>query len=261
MLTKQNILNDLKRISKIYKELFLDPPNYCEANNIISWKNYKPSIFKSFYVREYEQLFNLRQYTFLLLDKSFFQFYYQFDNNDKIKEAKLSFYPYPIILEYENVETNYFDASDIVMEEYYYDLWNLLNSQFGVPINEIEKLKSINVNIDITKYTLMKFEEKYKLTNTSHIRIDYDDEVTSHHKCEIQFGGIKNIRLPLNKLISPFSFFDFIIKNLSFKSKGKFGKYNDINSKHNFLTEYNLSKKIHKEVENFSERNIYIIQE
>jgi len=202
----------------------------------------------------------------LLADKSFIQFFYRFDENEKLVKAKLAYYPYPLQLKEDKSEIEYFldESSDKILEEYYYDLWNLLNTEFNVPISdkiliaEISNLsQKYNVEIDLSDYTLRKFESKYKITNSSHIRIDYDCNVDSHHKCEMQIGAVNYIRFPLNRLISPFLFFDFILKNLS-KEFEHFSIYSEIKDKSYFDTNFNISKNNELIIENFIEDNIYL---
>jgi len=268
-MTRKDILEDLKRITSIYKPILLDVPNFEEFEEIISWKNYKPAIYKSMYFREYEQLLHGKQYSFLLADKSFIQFYYLFSDAGILSKAKLAYYPYPLQLKETSNEIEYYinDSSDAILEEYYYDLWNVLNSEFSVPISDKKLLAEINfltneynVEIDLSDYPLKKFENKYKITNSSHIRIDYNSKEESHHKCEMQIGAVNYIRFPLEKLISPFVFFDFIIKNLS-KEYSHFENYQEIKTKSNFNTNFAISKKNAMLIDNFYEDSIFIKHE
>ena len=265
MITIDKILADLEKISSTYVKLLLDIPNFSATENLISWDKYQPSIFKSLYFREYEQLLKQRQFSFLLADKSFIQFYYLFDS-DKLIKAKLAYYPYPLLLteEVNDIEFYMDESSDKDLDEYYYDLWNLLSSEFNVPISDKSLLKELNLiqdkDIDLSEYALMKFENKYKITNSSHMRIDFDSNVETHHKCEIQIGAVNYIRFPMEKLISPFSFFDFIIRNLSLKDK-LFTSYEEIQAKSNFMTDFNNSKRNSLLIENFIENNIYMKQD
>jgi len=268
-MTRKAILEDLDRITSTYKPILLDIPNFKEYEDTLSWNNYKPSIYKSLYFREYEQLLHGKQYSFLLADKSFIQFYYSFLENGILTKAKLAYYPYPLQLKETTKEVEYYidDSSDVVLEEYYYDLWNVLNSEFSVPISDKKLIAEIsnlankyNVEIDLSEYALKKFENKYKITNSSHIRVDYDSKVNSHHKCEMQIGAVNYIRFPLAMLISPFIFFDFIIKNLSLEFK-HFDKYSEIKSKSNFNTNFTFSKKNALLIENFNEESIFMKHE
>jgi hypothetical protein len=43
-------------------------------------------------------------------------------------------------------------------------------------------------------------------TNTSHIRFDYDRNVTTHAPAHLQFGGVQNFRLPANFCPLPLAF-------------------------------------------------------
>ncbi len=173
------IEDNFEDIYKFYKDDILET-NYKIIDNNMSWVNYKKGIFKENYLIEFEKLKNDYQYSFLVKDGAFFQFYYEFKNNI-LQKAKLSFYPLP-------KKTRSPEDLDLEMM---YDL------------NE-------DIQNDICK--IIDCDEDLKLTNTSHIRIDFDNKVESHSKCEMQLGCIKNLRIPSKFLITPFLFFDFIYR-------------------------------------------------
>ncbi len=174
----------------------------------------------------------------------------------------MSYYPYPVKLqdESDDLESYVNDSNDTLLTEYYFDLWNLLNQEFSVPLVGEEKLLEFislvklefNIEIDENEFLLQQFNCKYKITNSSHIRIDFDSKVDSHHKCEIQVGAVNYIRLPVDRIISPFIFFDFIIKNL-YKDE-----HQGISSKSNFPTDFSISRKKSFQYCKFIENNIYI---
>ncbi len=99
-----------------------------------------------------------------------------------------------------------------------------------------------------------KFEYKYSATNTSHLRIDFDAKVTSHHKCEIQIGAINNVRLPMSKLISPFTFFEFITKNI-FRTDADLST---IIESSNYPSIFQNSKRLAISIDSFIENNIFL---
>ncbi|HEY4194071.1 MAG TPA: DUF2290 domain-containing protein, partial [Mucilaginibacter sp.] len=98
---------------------------------------------------------------------------------------------------------------------------------------------------------LGRFEDKYKITNSSHLRIDYDPNVESHHKCEIQIGAINDIRLPINKILMPFTFCDFIFKNI-FPVE-----YKSLKNKSTYTPAFVNSKRQSVAINPFEELNIF----
>jgi hypothetical protein len=254
------ILNELKLIEDTFRSKIITTNYKKLSDNEISWDNYKSGIFKNIYAKEYEIIIRNRQYSYLLSDnKGCIQFYYFF-NNKVIEKVKMAYYPYPIELhetqnEYDNMLN---DTDDEVLLEYYYDLWNIFNHNFELNINdeELKKLVQDSVshgnNESIENLLLTKLEYKYKATNSSHLRIDYDTKVLSHHKCEIQIGAINNIRLPMSKLISPFLFFEFIFKNI-FREE-----FITIKNKATYSAKLNNIKKGSFTITSFVEENIFI---
>lgn len=257
-MTFANIYGDLDFIKNCFKEIILDTLVNSD-NDIISWKNYSSGISQKMYAKEFEDLKSNRQYSFLLKNKGFVQFYYDF-RNKKLNKAKLAYYPYPVILKesLENIE-EYFDTTeDNILGEYYFDLYRLTEARLGKRISdkELEKIKNIyqeyNIELDEYHFFLDLFNKKYELTNSSHIRIDYDDKVKSHHKTEIQYSSINNIRLPLNKIISPFLFMDFIARH----------EFPDFYNIHrvltNYRTSYSIALKHSGHIKDFEENNLFI---
>jgi len=257
-MTFNNIVTDINSIKKCYKELILD--TLVESNNnIVSWKDYSSGISKKMYAREFEDLKNNRQYSFLLKNNGFVQFYYDFTNN-KLNKAKLAYYPYPVMLKEspKDIE-NYFETTeDEILGEYYYDIYRLVEAKLGKSVSD-ELMREIqdvceqnHLEFDEYQELLDLFEKKYAMTNSSHIRIDYDDEVKSHHKAEIQYSSINNIRLPLNKIISPFLFMDFIVRYEfpEFYSSKKISTQ--------YRSNYSIALKHSSIIKKFEETNIYI---
>lgn len=220
-MTLNNVYTNIEQAEQAFRSLILTT-NYEKEGNEISWPNYMPGIFKNLYAKEYEQIIRNKQYSFLLKEnRGCLQFYYSFDKSHLLK-MKLCYYPYPIGLRETSldIENNLADYNDELIGEYYYDLYNLFSHQFELSLSD-EKLKDLIAesrsqgNYETEESLILgKFEDKYKFTNSSHFRIDFDPDVKAHHKCEIQVGAINNIRLPINKVIMPFTFCDFIIKNI-----------------------------------------------
>lgn len=218
-----DLYTNLEETFKVFGHLILEH-NYQKDNFKMSWSNYKSGITKNiYYAQEYEELVRDRQFSFLLMDQSMIQIYYEFNGNQLIK-YKLAFYPHPV-LTIENLsqlEDYYCHSYDETLCDFYQDLLQ---------------------------------EESLKLTNTSHLRFDYDHAVTSHAKSELQIGSINNIRISSQVLIYPFIFVDFIIKNLFRQNR----KYQDIIQSVKYKNVYDISnKKGSMKVEEFQESSIYL---
>ena len=155
-------------------------------------------------------------------------------------------------------EEFYDTTDDKVLGEYYFDLYRLTETKLGKRISneELTEVKNFceKFNLEFDEYQILldAFERKYELTNSSHIRIDYDDNVKSHHKTEIQYSSINNIRLPLNKIISPFLFMDFIVRY-------EFPEfYNSHKVSTQYRTSYSIAQKHSGNIKKFEENNIFI---
>lgn len=159
--------------------------NYCRLGDCLTWNNYKSGIYnKILYAKEYEMLIENRQYSFLLLDKSFLQFYYEFKEGVLLK-AKLCYYPFPISNreDSEQLEEYFCESGTDLLDTYYYGLREL--SAIGIVSS-----------------------------NNSHFRLDYDASVETHAKAHAQYSGVNDLRVPLNYLLDPMLFFDFIVSAL-----------------------------------------------
>lgn len=175
----QDISKSLDKCLKYYREMILTS-NYIRHNEILSWGQYQSGISKGSYLSNYCNLVSERQYSFLMEDNSFFQFFYEWEEGT-LKNAKVAFYPNPEVVSFTEAEAHFISEND---DDYY---------------------------IEGTEYILAEMDSKeLTVTNTSHLRIDYDQEVTTHPKSHLQFGGINNIRLASETVITPFIFFDFI---------------------------------------------------
>lgn len=148
----------------------------------ISWIGRKPGIIKgSYYPLEYQYLLDTHQYSILLSDGSFFQFYYQFDEEEVLKSARLAFYPKPLSTK-DNID-QLIDAADGALEKDDQELYEHLYNW-----TELMEIK------DITP------------SNTSHIRFDYDHSATSHSPSHLQLGGIHEFRVSANYFPQPLAF-------------------------------------------------------
>lgn len=218
----QSIYNDCKKY-KIFSDCRLTEYSTSKLS-VISWHNYKSGISKRNYLQIFRDLVSTRQYTYLFSDSSMIQYYYEFNHNI-VQKAKLAYFPIPSICN----ETCQQDLLDYI-ENYEYD--------------------------ESEAYELL--EQNSLLTNTSHIRIDYDKNVTSHDICEVQIDSIKEIRIPCEVLINPVYFFIFILKCKTYKNP----KYADIYKKmqtDGFLeNKINIYKKNCLKIEPFTSDSLFI---
>jgi hypothetical protein len=151
----------------------------------ISWRDYRTGVFSNeYYPLEYQWLLDHRQYSFLLRDSSFLQFYYAFDDAG-ILSARAALYPKPLSIKVS--EDELFNAAEIAqdMEE------QELSDHFLNVVEEMEK-RSIYPS------------------NTSHVRFDFDREVRSHSKAHIQFGGLNDVRIEADFVPMPYAFVEII---------------------------------------------------
>ena len=253
-----NMLSDIEQIKIFFKRIIIDT-TIDISEDTISWPNYQAGITKRLYAYEYESLKKKRQYSFLLSNNGFIQCYYNFEKK-VLRKAKLAYYPYPVALQDGSMELEgYFDTTDDkVIGEYYYDLYQLIEASLGKKItadqvDQIHKIyKTIGGEMDEAEILAAFFDKKYTMTNSSHIRIDYDSTVLSHHNTEIQYSGINNIRLPLNKVISPFLFFDFIVR-YEFPQE-----YQANRRKAGYKSAFSVAQQHSGNIPTFKENNIYL---
>jgi len=150
-----------------------------------SWRNRQPGIYNNiYYPLEYQKLVDNHQYSIILKDGSFFQFYYFFNKKELIS-AKLAFYPVPIgcesnIEELLNVADTALEREDDSLFQHLYNWNDLLTVSGHYPIN------------------------------TSHIRFDYDPRATTHEPSHLQFGGVNNLRLAADFFPLPYAFVQLV---------------------------------------------------
>ncbi|RSK51145.1 DUF2290 domain-containing protein [Hymenobacter rigui] len=182
MIPINNVFENLDATYKAFKDFIIDR-NYSEQNNEICWPSYKSGISKQVYSKQYEDLIANRQFTFLLTDRSAVQIYYSYDNTG-LKKIRLAYYPAPktINIEREDIDTYYGETFSEALEAHYMLLHDLMGQGISV-------------------------------SNTTHVRFDYDRDVTSHNTNHLQIDGIQELRIPFKHIILPFHFVDFIIQN------------------------------------------------
>jgi len=164
---------------------------FIQANNVdrtpdqISWTGYKTGIFKDqYYPLEYQWLLDKRQYSLLLRDSSFLQFYYEFDAKGLLK-ARAAFYPRPIPSKGTAQELG--EALDLAAEMEDESLFDHLMDV----VEEIEKTQATP-------------------PNTSHVRFDFDRSATSHEVSHLQFGALGKLRVPADFFPTPYAFLKLI---------------------------------------------------
>lgn len=230
-----DVYTDLEETFKVFESLIMKA-NYQKPDLIISWPNYQSPPHNLYYAREYEYLIEKQQYSFLLQDGSVIQIYYKFEEatepgkkktkkKTELTEYRLALCPYPLITLEDNSQLEGYGCESY--DETLCDLYQ-----------ELLKEKAMRL----------------KLTNTSHIRFDYDSRVESHDKSELQIGAIKNFRLPFSNIIYPFVFVDFAMKNLFRKEV----EYQNIVQSQKYKEVHNFSKNRSVKVTGFKEQDIYL---
>ena len=144
-----DIQQDLRNAKEFLKPV-LQVDNAHENNgSIISWRRYIPGIGRNtYYPLEYQHLIDNHQYSFLLRDGSFFQFYYEFSSNQLIS-GRAAYYPTPMGTF--DSQDDLVDGAESALDQDRDDLYqHLLNV---VDLMEADKLLP---------------------ANTSHVRFDFD---------------------------------------------------------------------------------------
>lgn len=190
----------------------------------ISWNGYNPGIEKGSYAADYARAINERQYSFLLTDNSFFQFYYQFDNEGELDSAKLAFYPNPSILKTSQL-----------------DLERLIEHLDG-------KVSGVDLLFDF-------LEDGVHFENSTHLRLDFDRRAVSHCKNHLQLSALNEFRLPVQQILNPFIFFDLIMGCISESEI-----YADVSRKQIYQSKRKLfSAESHlKEIDYDRERHLFV---
>jgi len=222
MIPIEKINENLVASYKAFKSVIIDN-NSSQQHGEVGWKNYQTGIHKTVYSKQYEDLIRLRQFSFLLRDKSALQVYYQYDK-EGLKKIRLAYYPYPqtINIKDEQIEVYLDEALSDALETHYMLLHDLMGQSLSV-------------------------------SNTTHVRFDYDRDVTSHSTNHLQIDGIQELRIPFNYIITPFHFLDFIIQSIFVD------EYLKIKTTDSFTHLASASNKLHKKVELDKEyRSVYL---
>lgn len=150
--------------------------------NQIGWQNRIPGIIKNcYYPFEYQFLLDKHQYSVLLSDSSFFQFYYEFGDAGNLTCCRLAYYPRPL------------ETADS-LDQLHAEAENALDREdehlFDHLYNWIELIE----------------DNKARLSNTAHLRFDYDHSAVTHSPAHIQFSAIQNFRIPADFVPQPLAF-------------------------------------------------------
>lgn len=180
------VKHDLENIRRYLLPIIqADMISYDNYRKSVSWYRRQPGIYaKDYYPLEYQRLIDKRQYSLLLSDLSFFQFFYKFDGNDQLEAAKLSYYPSPIPLSQRNID----EVKDALLSSDPLDHDDFV-------YNHVERLDELEIDP----------------INTSHLRFDFDSLVTSHEPSHLQFGGVNSLRVPANFYPMPIVFLEMVI--------------------------------------------------
>ncbi|MFA7523683.1 MAG: DUF2290 domain-containing protein [Halothiobacillaceae bacterium] len=191
------IRDDMGRIDRFFRRLIAER-NYSVTESSVSWDDYKPGIGKRFfYLNYFQALVDSRQYSYLLIDGSVVQIYFDFKEGI-LNKSKMAFFPRPVVVrgDMKEVEDGFLAYGD----EYVLDCF--------LGAADSESCADLG----------------FEFTNSSHIRIDYDADVASHSKSHFQFGGINELRIDIDKIVTPLVFFDFIISGIDREFRGELQK-------------------------------------
>lgn len=158
--------------------------NSCVNNSElqVSWQGRKPGIYKNaYYPIEYQKLLDNQQYSLLLTDGSFFQFYYEFSSEEELQKGRCAFYPAPI--RSASTTDEMFSAAEEAMDRENLELYNHLYN-----------------------WTELMESQGHKPSNTSHIRFDFDAKVKSHCRSHLQLSGIQELRIAADFFPQPLAF-------------------------------------------------------
>lgn len=175
---RQSLNHVVEILSPIVQQKLID---FDDLQTTISWYKRESGVYdKVYYPVEYQKLVDRHQYSIILNDGSFFQFYYHFNRNILIS-AKLAYYPVPTgcksdLDEILDIADTALDKEDEHLFQHLFNWNDLLSIGKHFPIN------------------------------TSHIRFDYDSSVESHEPSHLQFGGVNKLRLPADFYPLPYAF-------------------------------------------------------
>jgi len=160
---------------------------------------FKLASIKDDYINAYTEGLRYNDYDFLLNDQSYFQF--EFKKTDSFIDIRYAFFHNPI---------NYITYSEYIQEQL---------KTFGM----MESPEEIGTLLE-EEYNQFLNEQDLKLNYTT---IRYDSDYGNykplvHSVSHIHIGHSNNMRIPINKIISPLNFVLFTIKHVYYQEwKGK----------------------------------------
>lgn len=176
----QHLIDEMHPITQMNR-ISVDP-----GARLVTWRGRRTGIRNNmYYPMEFQFMLDTQQYSLLLSDQSFFQFYYQFDNNDVLQKARLAYYPVPANVDVTQEEV--IEGAETALDKEDNDIFDHL-------------------------YNLSELMELHRLTpvNTSHVRFDYDSTCTAHEPAHIQYGGLNDLRLPADFVPQPLAFVELV---------------------------------------------------
>lgn len=157
-------------------------------------QEFKSATIKESYFKAYKIGLSNYDFDFLTSDHSFFQFEFKIDGN--ITEIRYAFFQNPIdYISYENYISNLIEQENL--EATKEEIGTLFEDEYHQFLNEQENIS----NYATFRYDLDQNNYNPIIHSTSHMHI----------------GHQNNIRIPLNKIISPLKFVLFIIKNVYYQ--------------------------------------------
>ena len=89
------------------------------------------------------------------------------------------------------------------------------------------------------------YEQGDVITNSSHLRIDYDPTATGHDICHLQLGSISKLRIGSDALMTPFTFWHWVIKQLLDANGTEV--FQDVSAQQNYQQEFTYQSRKKKQ--------------
>jgi hypothetical protein len=182
-------------------------------------KEFKAASIKDEYFDCYNIGLSFNDFDFLLIDQSYFQF--EYNNKGSNLEIRYAFFQTPINY------ISYEDFLDIIIEAQ-----NLSESKEDIgEMFEAEYQQFLNEKEVENKYITIRYDVDYK---------NYKPLV--HSISHLHIGHQNNIRIPIEKFISPLTFVLFILKNVYYS------EWKEMNDKNNHYINIILKQALNGEV-------------
>ena len=204
---QSNYLNDIINLKEVFAGVICDDM-IAHDRHSISWKNYSPGNTQTVYKLAYTALKDSRQFSLLLTNDAIIQFYYQFNANNVLEKAKLHYYPSPVIADEKQA------GRCIIHEEQMPGAGQpFAGTAAAYEPAAASEAKSLLGKLCQQELGVLqeRFGRRFSVDSALHIRLEYDHFVAGNNQFELQFSNLHTIRIPLQKVISPFLFMDFIV--------------------------------------------------